>query len=97
MATYSYRCPQHGVVDIDHPMSAVNAPHACPECGETMRRKLTPIHHRWPSNHRPGNEHSGQRMFLDPEFRARTADEFAAEKEAHVKRTAHEKAVSDGT
>jgi putative FmdB family regulatory protein len=90
MTLYSYRCPNHGEMDINHPMSAVNEVHHCPQCGSAMRRKLQPLHHRWPSNHRPGMENSGQRMFLDPEFQARKADELAQRKEEHVNRTAKE-------
>jgi hypothetical protein len=37
---------------------------------------LTPQHHWWPSNHRPGFEASGQRRFLDPGFQAQRRDEL---------------------
>lgn len=52
----------------------------CVTCGQVMRRVLTPIHHRWPSNHAPGMEESGQRIFLDPNNQARWKDEYAEKK-----------------
>ncbi len=95
MTLYSYRCPTCGEVELRHPMSEVDQSHACPTCGEALRRKLQPIHHRWPANHRPGFEQSGQRMLLDPEYQARKKDEFAAKKEAHRNRTAAEQKVRE--
>jgi len=90
VTTYLYRCPNHGEVVIDHPMSAVNQSHICPTCGAEVRRVLVPLHHRWPSNYRPGMEHTPHRLLLDPEFQARMKDKNARDKEEHVARTAHE-------
>lgn len=72
-------------------MSAVDQAHPCPTCGEALRRKLVPIHHRWPAQFRPGFEQSGQRMLLDPEYQARKKDQYAATKDAHEKRKAAQK------
>lgn len=90
MPTYRYRCPVCGDMDIKHPMNAVDDRHRCPECGAFVHRVLTPVTHRWPSNHFPGNEDSGQRMFLDPDFQAETRERLAREKEEHLKREAAE-------
>lgn len=96
MNLYSYRCAEHGVMDIRHPMSEVGSVHLCPHCNGVLRRVFTPVHHWWPAQYRPGFEQSGQRMILDPEFQARKKDELAQAKEEHVKRTAHEgEAVSE--
>lgn len=91
MSLYSYRCIEHGVMDIRHPMSEVGLAHLCPQCKSVLKRILLPIHHRWPAQYRPGFEESGQRMILDSEFQARKRDELAQAKEEHVKRTAHER------
>ncbi len=81
MALYEYKCEKHGRLTLEHPMSEVDDPHRCPLCRRLLRRVFTPIHHWWPSNFRPGNEDSGQRMFLDPENQARWRDEFEETKE----------------
>ena len=96
MTLYSYRCSTHGVMDIRHPMSEVDAPHFCPQCKALLRRVFAPLHHRWPSNHRPGFEESGNRLFLDPEFQARQRDILAQEKDEHLAREA-KKAAAHGT
>lgn len=93
---YNYRCPKHGVIEIRHPMSEVRNPHFCPKCAALLSRVFVPIPHRWPAQYRPGFEDSGQRMILDPEFQARTKDEMAKAKEAHVARTAKEKTHGTG-
>lgn len=85
MTRYLYRCPVHGLIELDHPMAEVDRPHVCP-CGKTAKRVITAQHHRWPSNHRPGFEDTGNRQFLDPDFQARKRDEFAEAKAAHLKR-----------
>ncbi len=90
MALYVYRCAQCGDVEIRHPFSAVNDEHICPACGQVLRRVLTPTHHRWPSQFFPGNEESGQRQLLDPEFQARKRDEFDQRKAEHARRTGGE-------
>jgi putative FmdB family regulatory protein len=81
MPLYTYKCSNCGEFDIRHPIEAVDDKHYCPTCGKVARRKFYPLHHRWPSQYYPGNEHSGQRMLLDPEFQARQRDKFAREKE----------------
>jgi len=90
MTLYSYRCTEHGELDIRHPMREVGKSHNCPQCGNLLKRVFKPIHHRWPAQYRPGFEDSGQRMILDPEFQARKRDELAQAKEEHVNRTAKE-------
>ncbi len=97
MTLYSYRCQTHGAMDIRHPMSDVGKPQFCPQCNTLLRRVFVPIHHRWPSNHRPGFEESGNRLFLDPEFQARQRDVLAKEKEEHLNRTAKEAARDTGS
>lgn len=88
MTLYRYRCPNCGEMDIRHPMSEVDQPHACPQCGAPLKRVFVPLHHWWPAQYRPGFEHSGQRLFLDPERQARKKDEFAQKKEEHLNREA---------
>lgn len=84
---YLYRCTGCGdECEIRHPMAEVGQPRRCAGCGEPLQRVYTPTHHRWPSNYLPGNEDSGQRMFLDPEFRARHKDYYAREKALHLER-----------
>jgi len=94
MPLYSYVCtnPDCGArLDIFHPIREVGSPRACGGCGAPLQRRLTPVHHRWPAQYRPGFEESGQRMLLDPEFQARKKDELAQAKEEHLNRTAREK------
>lgn len=87
MALYAYHCKKCGAqVEIYHPMAAVNTVRHC-ECGAVLSRRLTPIHHRWPSQFYPGNEESGQRRLLDPEFQARKRDEFEQRKAARGEST----------
>ncbi len=88
MALYLYRCPRHGKLEVEHPMAEVYSEHHCPTCGTELRRIITPQHHWWPSNHRPGFEDSGQRAFLDPGFQARERDKLAQMKEEHEQRQA---------
>jgi putative FmdB family regulatory protein len=77
MPLYSYTCPGCGrSVDLRHGVDAVDEARPCPHCGGPLRRTLTPTHHWWPSNHRPGFEASGQRRFLDPNFQARRRDDL---------------------
>lgn len=92
MPLYSYHCGTCGDVDLRHPISEVDQAHSCPTCGAVLKRKLLPIHHRWPSNFRPGFEESGNRILLDPEFQARQKDVLAQEKEEHLNREAKKKA-----
>lgn len=80
MPLYSYRCGKCGAVDVYHPFAEVDDAHTCPTCGQRLRRVLTPAHHWWPANYRPGFEDSGQRMFLDPERQAKMRDDLAVMK-----------------
>jgi putative FmdB family regulatory protein len=83
MPLYQYKCTGcHEVTTVRHSMQAVDQVRYCQHCGKPLRRKLTPVHHWWPSNFYPGNEASGQRMILDPEFQAQTKDELARLKES---------------
>lgn len=94
MPLYRYKCTHpacRAVVDIFHPMAALGEARRCGGCGAPLRRQLTPVHHRWPAQYRPGFEDSGQRLLLDPEFQARKKDELAAAKEGRVQRKAQEK------
>ena len=75
MSLYSYRCRECGEpCDIFHPMAELGQERACPICGGSLKRVLLPIHHGWPDQYKPGYEHSGQRMLLDPEYQARKKD-----------------------
>lgn len=85
MPTYSYRCTGCGAeMTLRHSMTDTDRAHTCPTCGKPLRRVLEPVHHWWPSNHRPGNEASGQRVFLDPERQARMKDRLARELDARA-------------
>lgn len=82
MPLYTYRCPEHGEVEIRHSMMATGTPQKCPQCGVKVARVVTAPHHWWPAQFRPGFEESGQRQLLDPEYQARAKDELAQAKEA---------------
>lgn len=41
MATYSYRCPEHGVSDALHPIGTAPTSQRCPDCGARSARVFT--------------------------------------------------------
>lgn len=41
MATYEYRCEQHGVFDLMRPLGTAPALHSCPVCGNEARRVIS--------------------------------------------------------
>lgn len=86
MTLYLYECPNHGELEVQHPMADVHKVQHCPECGAELKRKLTPTHRFWPSNVRPGFEESAQRAFLNPDRQAREKDKLAEMKEEHERR-----------
>ena len=44
MATYVYRCDQHGTFDVRRPLGQAPTENACPGCGSTARRVFTAPH-----------------------------------------------------
>lgn len=46
MATYTYKCPDHGPFDKEHPMATVPNQETCPNCGQWSNKQYyaTPTH-----------------------------------------------------
>ena len=41
MATYLYRCPEHGIIQVRRPMGSAPSQHDCPSCDRTATRVFT--------------------------------------------------------
>lgn len=39
MATYTYKCPDHGPFDKQHPMATVPDQETCPNCGQWSNKQ----------------------------------------------------------
>ena len=88
MTRYLYRCPEHGVIELQHAMADTHHQHYCSECGNEVRRVLVAPHHWWPSGDRPGMENSGNRLFTDPGRLSQERDKLAQMTEEHKAREA---------